>query len=435
MSKAYANFQLAELIPEIGDPLVSPDGKTFVRAADGGHATVGMRCKAVLSYDGETIFFNDTAETDTSTFPSAGSSTDPKYFLEHGVSAADRVSKNGFLLLTVDSSNIVMVYRGSATVLTFTSATYSGGVIERSGTKQGVSYSLKVFETPAEGTYTVAQKLDAGTSGDIPKYNSRGVLIDSGKNVTDFALAADSVSKSTTSTQSIASNLLLPNSQLVVGDGVDFIDPYIQMWLADDSGTLDGGQVWLGDGTNNTGIAATGIVRLYESNDSFVESVFLFPPTDGNVTKTIATTDQIPSIPSATSSDVSKILGVTDSSGTLGWVPITTERYTISTPTQTASGTTVSLTLNDKSINQVELASTVTAATISFPAKVTGYARDFFVRLTITGTTVPAITWQEANGDPIDFDVDDESWEEIEQGVNILMFTETRQSTSGAAVL
>jgi len=102
-------------------------------------------------------------------------------------------------------------------------------------------------------------------------------------------------------------------------------------------------------------------------------------------------------------------------------------RYTISTPMQTTSGTTVSLTLNDKSINQVELASTVTAATVSFPDKVTGYARDFFVRLTITGTTVPAITWQEANGGAIDFDVDDESWAEIEQGVNILMFTETKQ--------
>lgn len=105
-------------------------------------------------------------------------------------------------------------------------------------------------------------------------------------------------------------------------------------------------------------------------------------------------------------------------------------RYTISTPTQTTSGTTVSLTLNDKSINQVSLASTVTAATISFPAKVTGYARDFFVRLTITGSTVPAITWQEANGDPIDFDVDDDSWADIEQGVNILMFTETNQAAS-----
>ena len=110
---------------------------------------------------------------------------------------------------------------------------------------------------------------------------------------------------------------------------------------------------------------------------------------------------------------------------------VTTDlRYSISTPTQTTSGTTVSLTLNDRSINQVSLASTVTTATISFPAKVVGYARDFFVRLTITGTTVPAITWQEANGDPIDFDIDDESWADIEQGVNILMFTETNQAAS-----
>lgn len=105
-------------------------------------------------------------------------------------------------------------------------------------------------------------------------------------------------------------------------------------------------------------------------------------------------------------------------------------RYAIRTPEQTTSGTSVSLSLYDHSINQVSLESTVTTATISFPAKTAGYARDFFVRLTITGSTVPAITWQEANGDPIDFDVDDDSWAEIEHGVNILMFTETNQASA-----
>lgn len=105
-------------------------------------------------------------------------------------------------------------------------------------------------------------------------------------------------------------------------------------------------------------------------------------------------------------------------------------KYRILTPEQASSGTAVSLTLYDRAVNQVSLASTVTSATISFPAKTAGYARDFFVRLTITGSTVPAITWQEANGDPIDFDVDDDSWAEIEQGVNILMFTETNQASA-----
>lgn len=105
-------------------------------------------------------------------------------------------------------------------------------------------------------------------------------------------------------------------------------------------------------------------------------------------------------------------------------------KYRILTPEQTSSGTVVSLTLYDRAVNQVSLASTVTSATVSFPAKTAGYARDFFVRLTITGSTVPAITWQEANGDPIDFDVDDDSWAEIEQGVNILMFTETNQASA-----
>lgn len=105
-------------------------------------------------------------------------------------------------------------------------------------------------------------------------------------------------------------------------------------------------------------------------------------------------------------------------------------RYSIYTPEQTTSDTSVTLALHDRAINQVSLASTVTTATISFPAKTSGYARDFFVRLTIVGETVPAITWQEANGDPIDFDVDDDSWADIEQGVNLLMFTETNQASA-----
>lgn len=104
-------------------------------------------------------------------------------------------------------------------------------------------------------------------------------------------------------------------------------------------------------------------------------------------------------------------------------------RYAIVTPEQTTSGTTVSVTLQDHAVNVVELASTVTAATFTFPAVSSGYARDFFVRLVITGD-VPTITFQESGGASVAFDADDDSWSDIEQGVNLLMFTETNQPSS-----
>lgn len=103
-------------------------------------------------------------------------------------------------------------------------------------------------------------------------------------------------------------------------------------------------------------------------------------------------------------------------------------RYAFYTPEQTITNVSAaSLTLQDRSMNQVAFSSAISAATVSFPPKISGKARDFFVRLTIVGESVPAITWQEADGGAVDFEVDDDSWADIEQGVNILMFTETTQ--------
>lgn len=104
-------------------------------------------------------------------------------------------------------------------------------------------------------------------------------------------------------------------------------------------------------------------------------------------------------------------------------------RYAIVEPTQTASGTAVAVSLQDHAVNVVELASSVTAASFTFPAASSGYARDFFVRLVITGD-VPTVTFQESGGASVAFDADDDSWSDIEQGVNILMFTETSQPAS-----
>ena len=83
--------------------------------------------------------------------------------------------------------------------------------------------------------------------------------------------------------------------------------------------------------------------------------------------------------------------------------------------------------LLDRAVNKVELGSDVSSYTLTFPSvPENGRARDFFVRLIIQGSTPPTISFVEADGvTPVAFDADDDSWADIEPGVNILMFTDT----------
>lgn len=109
-----------------------------------------------------------------------------------------------------------------------------------------------------------------------------------------------------------------------------------------------------------------------------------------------------------------------------------TLKYLLTTPTQTTSTTTnandtITVQLSDHAINSVNVPVSVTNVVMKFPGQAVGKARDFMVRLIVTGETVPSITLTEPDGSAIDFDVDDDSWTEIEQGVNLLMFTETAQ--------
>ena len=109
-----------------------------------------------------------------------------------------------------------------------------------------------------------------------------------------------------------------------------------------------------------------------------------------------------------------------------------TLKYLLTTPTQvvsttTTSNDTITVQLTDHAINAVDVPVSATNVVMKFPGQAIGKARDFFVRLIVTGSTVPSITLTEPDGSAIDFDVDDDSWTEIEQGVNLLMFTETAQ--------
>jgi hypothetical protein len=83
--------------------------------------------------------------------------------------------------------------------------------------------------------------------------------------------------------------------------------------------------------------------------------------------------------------------------------------------------------LQNRAMNKVEVDDSVSSITFVFPEKVEGKGRDFFIRLVITGETVPTLEFIEPNGEAVSFDADDDSWAEIEQGVNILMFTDTEE--------
>jgi hypothetical protein len=84
-----------------------------------------------------------------------------------------------------------------------------------------------------------------------------------------------------------------------------------------------------------------------------------------------------------------------------------------------------SINLTDRAINKVTADDSLSSITFIFPEKKKGVSRDFFLRLVITGEIIPTISFVEPNGDAVSFDVDDDSWAEIEQGVNLLMFTDT----------
>ena len=53
-------------------------------------------------------------------------------------------------------------------------------------------------------------------------------------------------------------------------------------------------------------------------------------------------------------------------------------------------------------------------------------ARDFIIRLEVTTSTVPTIGFYSSLNESVDFESEDESWMEIEPGLNLISFTETR---------
>lgn len=110
-------------------------------------------------------------------------------------------------------------------------------------------------------------------------------------------------------------------------------------------------------------------------------------------------------------------------------------RYPFITPTLSLYTTnetddTAEVELQDGAINQVTLGSGIAYATVTFPPKAQGVARDFFLRLTLTGETPPTISFREADDTAVAFDLDDDAWAEIEPGVNVIMFSDTSEGSA-----
>jgi hypothetical protein len=97
----------------------------------------------------------------------------------------------------------------------------------------------------------------------------------------------------------------------------------------------------------------------------------------------------------------------------------TEARYALTAKTPSVSGTTATVACEDRAINDFTVATGITSLTITPPAAVTGRARDFFCRVTLTDASLPTVT---LSGGTIDIGSSEVAG--MTQGVNLLMFTE-----------
>ena len=93
--------------------------------------------------------------------------------------------------------------------------------------------------------------------------------------------------------------------------------------------------------------------------------------------------------------------------------------YLFYAPAPSVSGTAATVACEDRAINDFTVATGITSLTITPPAAVTGRARDFFCRVTLTDSSLPTVT---LSGATIDIGATEVAG--MTQGVNLLMFTE-----------
>ena len=100
------------------------------------------------------------------------------------------------------------------------------------------------------------------------------------------------------------------------------------------------------------------------------------------------------------------------------------KRYALVDATVVHSGTTASAALRDRASNNVDLTGHASVATLAlaFPEASSGYARDFFLRLTVDSGASSPPTVTLPSGHTIDCGTD--ALASIDVGLNLLLFSE-----------
>ena len=122
------------------------------------------------------------------------------------------------------------------------------------------------------------------------------------------------------------------------------------------------------------------------------------------------------------------------SSDTTNWeeIPVLAQKanaadlaYSFNVATVSSGTTPTVTTVADRAINSATLGSTVTAATVTLPAAVSGRSRDFFIDLTIEASTAPIIEFIDpATGTTANVTFGADALADIDTGDNLALWTE-----------
>lgn len=105
----------------------------------------------------------------------------------------------------------------------------------------------------------------------------------------------------------------------------------------------------------------------------------------------------------------------------------TQKRYALVEKTLELSSGNLTCQLDDFAINTVVLSSDDYPVRFYLPPQqVNGKARDFLLRLEATTSEIPTIGFYSSGNETIDFESDDYSWMQVEPGLNLVSFTETK---------
>ena len=101
-------------------------------------------------------------------------------------------------------------------------------------------------------------------------------------------------------------------------------------------------------------------------------------------------------------------------------------RYPLVTAELSTVGGSLCCLIEDHTITTIEVSSSATPLVVKLPPKPTDNgARDFILRIEVSSSTAPGITFTGLD-ESITFDSDSDDWMTIEPGLNLISFTETR---------